>query len=274
MSFITIDTEKCIQDRICVSECPVRIIRMDSHDEYPVPVSGSEDIRLKCGHCVTVCPAGALSLEWLNPEDCKSLNKELYITPEQAEQFLSGRRSIRTFKEKKVPRETLRKLLEIACSAPSAKNRQPWHWIVVEEPAEVQRLVDMIIERMRSAIRDKPAEAEAMGYQGVVALREKGYDRICRNAPHMVIVHAEKDWIYGIEDCALALGHLDLYATTIGLGTCWAGTFYKAVNAYPSILDYLGVPSHHAVFGAMMVGYPRFHYQRIPVRNPPQVTWK
>ena len=140
MNLITIDREKCNQDGICISECPARIIQMDEKGGYPVPSSDFEEYCIKCGHCVAVCPAGALRLDWLDPEDCRPLKKELSLTPEQAEQFLRGRRSIRTFKEKTVPRETLEKLLEMACSAPSAKNQQPWHWIVVQEPQEVRRL--------------------------------------------------------------------------------------------------------------------------------------
>lgn len=272
--YMNIDPEKCNQDGICVSECPVRIIKMDSKDSYPAPATGFADLCLKCGHCVAVCPTGALSLDWLAPEDCVPMKQELFITAEQAEQFFGGRRSIRTFKEKALPRDVLEKLLKTACSAPSARNRQPWHWIVIQEPGEVQRLVDMIIEWMGTVIRDKPAEAKAMGFDVAVALRDEGYDRICRGAPHVVIIHADKDWGYAVEDCTLALSLLDLYATTMGIGTCWGGSFYKAVNAHPPVLNYLGIPSHHKVFGAMMVGYPVFKYPRIPVRRLPRVTWK
>ena len=125
MSLITIDQEKCNQDGICVAECPACIIRMDSKEDYPSPMPDFKDVCLKCGHCVTVCLTGALSLDWLGPEDCRPIKQEVGVTPEQSEQFLCGRRSIRAFKEKTVPRPILEKLLEIACSAPSAKNQQP-----------------------------------------------------------------------------------------------------------------------------------------------------
>jgi ferredoxin len=88
MNLITIDQSKCNRDGICVAECPARIIRMESKKSYPTPTLDFEDTCLKCGHCVTVCPTGALSLDWLNPDDCKPINQELVLTPEQAEQFL------------------------------------------------------------------------------------------------------------------------------------------------------------------------------------------
>jgi nitroreductase/NAD-dependent dihydropyrimidine dehydrogenase PreA subunit len=274
MIFITIDQEKCNQDGICVAECPALIIQMDSKKDYPTPTSDFNDVCLKCGHCVTVCPTGALSLDWLNPEDCPSIKQELTVTPKQAEQFLRGRRSIRTFKEKPVPRTILEKLLEIACSAPSAKNMQPWHWVVVQKPAEVRRLAAMVIDWMRTVILDSPEVAEAMGLIRVVAAWDEGYERICRGAPHVIVVHADNDWGFAAEDCTLALSLLDLYATSIGLGACWGGYFYKAVNAYPPLFEALGLPSDHLAFGAMMVGYPKYKYQRIPIRNRPRVTWK
>jgi nitroreductase/NAD-dependent dihydropyrimidine dehydrogenase PreA subunit len=274
MSLITIDQAKCNQDGICVAECPARIIRLESKKDYPTPTSDFKDNCLKCGHCVTVCPTGALSLDWLSPEDCKPIKQKLFVTPEQAEQFLCGRRSIRAFKEQTVDRTILEKLLEIACSAPSAKNRQPWHWTVVQEPAEVRRLAGMVIDWMREVIQDNPEVAEAMGFIRAVASWDEGYERICRGAPHIIVAHADKNWGFGAEDCALALSLLDLFATSIGLGACWVGYFYKAINHHLPLFDALDLPTDHLAFGAIMVGYPKFKYQRIPVRTRPRVTWK
>ena len=274
MSLITIDQAKCNQDGICVAECPARIIRLESKKDYPTPTPDFKDNCLKCGHCVTVCPTGALSLDWLSPEDCKPIKQKLFVTPEQAEQFLCGRRSIRVFKEQTVDRTILEKLLEIACSAPSAKNQQPWHWTVVQEPAEVRRLAGMVIDWMRAVIQDDPEVAEARGFIRAVASWDEGYERICRGAPHIIVAHANKNWGFGAEDCALALSLLDLFATSIGLGACWGGYFYKAINHHPPLFDALDLPTDHLAFGAIMVGYPKFKYQLIPVRKRPRVTWK
>lgn len=274
MDSIAVDREKCNQDGICAAECPTLVIRMEAKEGYPNSTRDFEEACLKCGHCVAVCPTGAFSLNWLKPEDCLPIQKELAVTSEQAELFLRKRRSIRTFKEKAVPRTILEKLLEIACSAPSAKNQQPWHWVVVQEPEEVRRLAGMVIDWMRTVIRDNPEAAETMGFARVVAAWDEGYERICRGAPHIIVAHAEKDWGFGAEDCSLALSLLDLYATSIGLGACWGGYFYKAVNAHPPLFEALELPVDHLAFGAIMVGYPKFKYHRIPNRNRPRVSWK
>jgi len=274
MNFISVDREKCNQDGICVNECPARIIVIDPKEGYPVLTPDFKDFCLKCGHCVSVCPSDALRLEWLAPGNCPPIKKELGVTPEQAEQFLCSRRSIRTFREKNVPQDVLEKLLQVACSAPSAKNQQPWHWTVVREPAEVRRLAGMVVDAMRSFIRVNREAATTMGFPRVVASWDQGYDRVCRGAPHLIVAHADKNWAFAAEDTALALSLLDLYATSLGLGACWAGYVYKTVNAYPPLFEALGIPADHLAFGAMLIGYPKFKYRRIPIRNSPRVTWK
>ena len=274
MAFITVDKEKCDQDGICAAECPAQIIQLDSKKDHPHPTSDFEDWCLKCGHCVAVCPTGAMKLDWVGPEGCKQIKQELDVTPEQAEQFLCGRRSIRTFKEKTVPRNILEKLLEIACMAPSARNQQPWHWTVVEDPARVRELAGMVADWMRMVIQSNPEAAEERGFNRVMDAWDKGNERICRGAPHIIVAHADKNWPFSTEDCTLAISLLDLYATSVGLGACWGGYFYKAVNVYPPLFEALGLPSDHLAFGAIMVGYPKFRYQHIPPRNPIRVTWK
>jgi len=274
MSILTIDREKCNSDGICAAACPARIIRMDEKEGCPVPAPDFLDFCIKCGHCVAICPTGALRLDWLSPEGCTPIQAELSVTPEQAEQFLCARRSIRAFKDRNVPRAQLEKMLEIACAAPSAKNEQPWHWTVVTGDDEVQRIACMIVEWMRSLVRDNPGDESLISFVRAVDSWDEGYDRICRGAPHIIIAHADKTWGFGAEDCALALSLLDLYGTSIGVGTCWAGYLYHAINSCPPLFEALGLPGDHRAFGAMMVGYPKFTYPRIPLRSPPRVTWK
>ncbi|UCE54318.1 MAG: nitroreductase family protein [Desulfobacterales bacterium] len=269
----SVDPEKCKNDGICVKACPTQIIQMKSPEGIPVPTEDFEEHCLACGHCVAACPTGAFSLDWLSSEECPPIERELVLSPEQAEQFLRSRRSIRNFNDTPVERPLLGKLLEIACYAPSAKNNQPWHWTVVEEPAKVKQCASFVIDWMRSVIKKTPTIAESRGFVRVVAAWDSGEERICRGAPHVIVAHAEKNYGFGAEDCALALSYLELFAHAIGLGACWGGYFYSATNSYPPLFKALGLPKDHRAFGAMMVGYPQLNYCRIPLRYPPRVTW-
>jgi nitroreductase/NAD-dependent dihydropyrimidine dehydrogenase PreA subunit len=273
MDFFAIDPQKCNKDGICVRVCPTRVIRMDSSNEVPIPSEDFEDNCLACGHCVSVCPTAAFSLDWLNPEECPSIVDELVLIPDQIEQFLRTRRSIREYKDKSVERHKLKKLLEIACYAPSAKNTQPWNWTVVGDPKEVRRLAGMVIDWMRAVIKDSPRIAKNRGFIRVVATWDAGVERICRGAPHIIVVHADKKYGFGAEDCALALSYLELFAPALGLGTCWGGYLYSAVNSYPPLFEALDLPDDHRAYGAVMVGYPKFKYRRMPLRYPPRINW-
>ena len=273
MTYFSVDLEKCNQDGLCAMACPTKVIKFDSADDVPVPRDEFKEYCLECGHCAAVCPTGALSLDWLKSEQCPPMRKELAATEPQVEQWLRSRRSIRNYKSKPVERDKLARLLEIACCAPSAKNNQPWNWTVVEDPAETRRMAGMVIEWMRALIEQHPEQAELRGFPRVVASWDAGEERICRGAPHIIVVHGEKDSGFGAEDCATALSYLELFAPAIGLGTCWGGYFTSAVNFYPPLFGALGLPAHHKAFGAVMVGYPKFKYQRLPVRKSPRVRY-
>lgn len=273
MTFVSIDSDKCTRDGKCVLECPSRLLQMETPQSCPTPTHEFSTYCLKCGHCVAVCPTGALSLDWLKPEDCVPMRPELQVTPGQAEQLLTGRRSIRTFKKTPVDKAVIDKILQVAAAAPSAKNMQPWHWIVVQKPEDVRRYAGMVIDWMRAVMRAAPEKAAERGFDRVLAAWDRGQERICREAPHLIIAHGDKSWNFGAEDCSLAISLVDLYATSLGLGCCWAGYFYSAINAHPPLFEALGLPDTHKAFGAIMLGHPRFQYARIPLRNPPKVSW-
>lgn len=270
---ITVDSEKCNKDGICVTACPTKVIQLNSTEEVPTPIPEFEEFCLACGHCVAVCPTGAFSLNWLRSEACPPISKELVLSRDQAEQFLRSRRSIRNFKDLPVEAEKLQNLLQIACFAPSAKNNQSWHWTVVEKIADVRRMAAMVIDWMRMVSRKHPEQAELRGLPRVVAAWDAGEERICRGAPHVIVGHCDRNYGFGAEDTALALSYLELFAPTLGLGSCWGGYFYSAVNAHPPLFEALGLPAGHKAFGAVMVGYPKLRYQRLPLRREPKVRW-
>jgi len=273
MARLRIDLEKCNRDGICVAECPALVLA-EGEDGYPLPTQDFEEMCLKCGHCVVVCPTDAFALSWLSPGDCPPIQKEMRLSPEQAEQFLRSRRSIRVFKDELVDRALLERLIQIGSCAPSAKNMQPWKWIVIYDPAEVKKLDRLIVDWMRAFIQADPAGAETLKLPRIVHLWEKGRYKTLRNAPHLFIVHVDKNWGFGVEDTALALSYVELFSTSLGLGATWSGYFYTAYNLYPPLAEAVPVPAGRKVVGAMMVGHPAFQYHRMPRRKPTKIEWR
>ncbi len=274
MPLFSVDNDKCKRDGICAAECPVGIIVPPEGDQTPQPTPDADELCINCGHCVAVCPHGALALTTMGPEDCPPVKKEWGLSVEQAEHFLRARRSIRVFKKKPVPREVLAKLIDIARYAPSGHNTQPVRWLVIHDSTRIPELAGHVVDWMGYMLGGEMRElALSLHMDRTVAKWKAGYDGILRQAPHLIIAHGEKDERSAPAGCTIALTHLDLAAPSFNLGACWAGYFTSAAQTWPPLQSVLNLPEGHTVFGAMMIGYPRFEYQRLPLRNEPTVTW-
>ena len=274
MNLITIDAEKCKRDGICVAECPVRLLVLKPDAPTPVLVPGADEICIHCGHCVAVCPHGALSHRDMQPESCPPVRPELTIRPEQAEHFLRSRRSIRTYKKAPVPKDVLSKVIDIARFAPSGHNSQPVKWIMIHDSAELHRLTGMVIDWMRYVCKEHPKMAQPLHMDAVIAGWEAGLDPVCRKAPHLIIACGDKTNPMAQTASIIALTYAELAAFSMGLGACWAGYFNAAATFWPPLQQALELPENHVCFGAMMLGYPQYAYHRLPRRKEADITWR
>ncbi len=271
MGLLEIDRNKCKKDAICAEECPMGIIKMADEDGYPFLMAGAEEACIRCGHCVAVCPHGAMRHTSIPMERCLPIQKDLAINKEQAVQFLRSRRSVRRYLDKPVAQETLQELMEIARYAPSAGNRQLVNWLVITDKIKIHRLAELTVGWMRF-ILEKGAET-APYFPPIVKAWDMGIDRVLRDAPVLVVAHAPKEALNGMVDLTLALSYLELAAPTLGLGTCWAGLLQGAIPSRPEIKEVLGLPENHPHHYPMMLGYAKPRYYRLPERKPPKIAW-
>ncbi|MFH1117667.1 MAG: nitroreductase family protein [Pseudomonadota bacterium] len=274
MSPLAIDRDKCKRDAVCTAVCPLGLIEMRTAESYPSWIEAAENLCINCGHCVCACPAAALTVTRMTPEECSQASKALLPSYGQVDHFLRTRRSIRNYKDQPVDREILTSLLKTASFAPSGHNSQPVHWLAVDTADEIRRLAALVIEWMREAIEKEPEIAQPLHFDRVTAAWERGQDRVLRGAPNLVIAHADASLRASQAACIIALAHLELAAVARGLGTCWAGYFAAAANSYGPLMDALALPVRHQVFGALMIGHRKYQYARVPRRHEPRVTWR
>jgi nitroreductase/NAD-dependent dihydropyrimidine dehydrogenase PreA subunit len=275
MSLIVVDPDKCARDGACIAVCPSGILRFsDSARGIPTMVKDAQKACIRCGHCVAVCPEGALTHEAMGPMDCPPLRRNLHVGPEVMAHLLRSRRSIRAYRSKPVPKPILEAAIDMARYAPSGVNLQPVHWIVVEDPARVHAVTKGVVDWMVRMMADSSPLAKRLRFDRIVDAWRHGTDRILRGAPHLVVVHGRADDRSAPAACTIALTYFDLAAVSLGLGTCWAGYVTTAAGLWEPLARELAIPDGHAVFGAMMVGYSKFRYRRLPLRNPARITWR
>jgi nitroreductase len=150
--------------------------------------------------------------------------------PEIINTILS-RRSIRQFTPEPPKQETLILLLKAAMAAPTACNSQPWEFIVVTEPA----VLDRIREEFLFARYNAPA--------AIV---------VCANISIANNSAARDHWV---QDCSAATENILIAAAGLGLGAVWIG-----VHPYPSkikpLATVLRIPEHVIPLSVVMVGHP------------------
>jgi nitroreductase len=66
----------------------------------------------------------------------------------------------------------------------------------------------------------------------------------------------------------------ELAAAARGIGTCWAGFFMTAVKHRPQLHEALDLPGGHVLSMALMVGYSKLQFLRLPERKKPNITWR
>jgi len=154
-------------------------------------------------------------------------------------EVIRKRYSCRAYQERPIGQEKLDILFEAARLAPSAKNEQDWRFVVV---------TDKETKREVAETTNRPQVFEKAG--AIIAACSNNDDVMrCGQA-------------IGPIDIAIALEHIALQATELGLATCWIGSFYAE-----KVRIILGIPDDIAIIELMTVGYPA-DSPRQPSREP------
>lgn len=274
MDFVKIDADKCTRDLLCIKDCPAQILKINKETNLPFMIDKGHQFCMLCGHCMAICPTGALSLYDISAADCPPVQRDLLPDGASVFHLLQTRRSIRRFKENPVENEKIEQLIHVASYAPSGHNRQNVRWLVFKGKDNLNRLSRVVIDWMRHIRTQRPDLTEAMHLNQVIAAWEHGKDVIMRGAPNLVVAYSPRTVLNASTSCTIALTYLDLAAYASGIGSCWAGFFTGAASSYEPMQKELGLDKDFRVYGAMLLGYPQYHYYRIPQRNRPMIDFR
>lgn len=139
-------------------------------------------------------------------------------------EVIQKRKSHKSYDSKPVTKEALKKLLEAARYSPSAKNIQPWHFVVVTDPKKRE------------------------------ALSKGEFSKVLKETPAVMVLcgdqKASPEWY--MVDVALAGENMVLAATEEGLDTCWVSSFIEN-----EVKILLGIPENLRVVALLAVGYAK-----------------
>ena len=269
-TIIKADESLCIGCGSCVRACPGGLI---TKDQFPVPIPNAWDLCIDCGHCVAICPTEAMHQRSMGPEDCEPIDIHLIPRWDRVRQYLTSRRSVRGYIKKPVERDKILQLLDVARWAPNGANRQVLRWLVINDLAEVHRIAQMTVDWMKTVKDKNPALYQEAKLELFVETWDAGQDRIARGAPCVIQAWAAKDERTAPPAAMIAIHQMQLAAPALGLGTTFTGSINTASQAYPPLIEALGIPPGSMPHGTFVVGYPAEKYQRIPARKPVDVVW-
>ena len=165
---------------------------------------------------------------------------------------IEKRRSIRKFKSTPVPDELLGQILEAARLAPSGTNRQPWRFQIIKEGPLKKKLIEEATfgsEALNTAPVIIACGSEMLTFVKSSKLAPPGgqYFGAESDDPEELKRFTPDANMY----TAIAVTHMTLMATALGLGSCWVQRI-----KYGQVARVLGWPRHMAVLTFLALGYP------------------
>lgn len=175
-----------------------------------------------------------------------------------------GRRAVRRYKENRIDRATIEMLLHAAIQAPSAMNRQPWAFVVIEGRERLESLSEEAKQYLLSLpVPNFMPEREMLTDPSV---------NIFHGAPALIVVCATSDDTQAAEDCCLAAQNLMLAAYAARLATCPIGLARQWL-ALPQTKRDLGIPPDLVPVFPLTIGHPDEEPQKSHGRHTPTIFW-
>lgn len=165
--------------------------------------------------------------------------------------ILKLRRSVREFKDDDVSSDLINKVIYAACQSPSARNQQPWHFVVVKNKRILSNLAH--ISKYSAFLENVPA---------VIAIVKKNESL---STPDMASI-----------DLSCCATYLMLEATSLGLGTCFLGVWPR-LDRMKLCNKALNLAADLETFALIPIGYPKSEesfYEKKDRFNPDIIRWE
>lgn len=253
-----LDKDKCVHCGLCVKDCIAYALEFDEN-KVPKFAQGGENRCIECQHCLAVCPVGAVSIKNKNPDESEPVWDQ---NPDAVLNLIKSRRSIRHYKSENLDSETMQKLKNMLNWTPTGCNFHKMHFAFVEDSAVMEKirnytcskLIKILSQKFFSKIKNKFSH-----YKDALI---RGEDVIFRGAPHMVVFSTPVNAPCVNIDPMIALSYFELYAASLGVGTCWCGFAQICMQMFPELALQMKIPEGYKISYVMLFGKPDVRYTR------------
>lgn len=166
----------------------------------------------------------------------------------ELEKIIKHRKSIRKYKVDDVSKDMVEKLIDCARYAPSAKNRQPWEFVVVKDSIK-----DDIANIMLKKEKETNGKLERKIYNYKSSVKQTAF--VIKDAPILILVFRPKEdnWLVGDSlSIGAAIEHICLKSVEMGLGTLWIRDIVYTQEEIANLLNY----GNRSLISAIALGYP------------------
>ena len=173
------------------------------------------------------------------------------------------RRSIRKFIDTNISKEIIEDLIDCARLAPSAKNRQPWKFVIVKDDIKNQ-IANIMIDKEK--ISKFSLERKIYNCNSSVLTTAK----TIKESPILIIVlkNREDNWITGdLLSIGAAIEHICLRATDLGLGSLWIRDIVYTQKEIAKLVGH----ENMEVISAISIGYSNENPNQKPRKNLDEV---
>lgn len=258
-----VDENKCIHCGLCVKDCIANVFEFN---ENKVPIASGAKRCIGCQHCLSVCPVGAISVFDKNPDESEKIYSQ---NPEMILNLIKSRRSYRQYKNENVDSEKLQKLKDMLKWVPTGCNYHKLHFSFIDDVEVMNEFRNHVNTKLINALTKAPIKAVTEKFSMYTNALLKGEDVIFRGAPNMIVVSNPVTAPCAKEDTIIALSYFELYAQSMGIGTCWCGFGQMCLMLFPELCDYLQIPKGYQPGYVMLFGPKNINYSRTtqPLEN-------
>lgn len=197
---------------------------------------------------------------------------------------IKNRRSVRFYQDKPVPREIIEAIIDAGNWAPTGNNGQSWRFVVVQDRAFMQKLINAALPVWKAVI-DGWLKSEddftrryfidfwprcfgwpSLTYKETMKRARDLETGVYWDAPVIIFVVG-----HHVEECSLVCQNMMIAAQSLGLGSCIVG-FGAQVTGDPGVVNVLELKENEKIYGPVVFGYPKI-VPEPPPKKAPVVKW-